>query len=221
MRATILARLPWRPVPRHKTPSQVYNTQPAQRMATPAPIPGNRVHPSTFSSSRSQQMATHLDEANAVHVANFGEKGKLVLAPPSKKLIVVTCMDARIDTSSAFGLQEGEAHVIRNAGGRVQDSLRSILVSQRLLSTNEIAVVQHTDCGMLTFTNPDLHSKLTQAHPEHQSQIEQIDFLPISSLEQGVRHDVEWLKNHPLVLKDTIVTGWVYDVKTGKVNQVV
>ncbi|KZV92522.1 carbonic anhydrase [Exidia glandulosa HHB12029] len=165
-------------------------------------------------------MAQHLDDANRKHVENFGDKGKLVLSPPSKKLIVVTCMDARIDTSSAFGLNEGEAHVIRNAGGRVQDSLRSIIVSQRLLATNEIAVVQHTDCGMLTFKNPDLQGILAEQHPEEKDKIDSIDFLPIPNLEGGVREDVQWLKEHPLVLKETVVTGWVYDVKTGKVSQV-
>lgn len=99
-----------------------------------------------------------------------------------------------------------------------QDSLRSIIVSQRLLATNEIAVVQHTDCGMLTFKNPDLQGQLAQAHPEHKHEIESIDFLPIPNLEQGVRDDVQWLKSHPLVLKESVVTGWVYDVKNGKVR---
>lgn len=182
---------------------------------------GNRTAPHAFSSTRDTLMATNLGEANKKHVENFGDKGALPLTAPTKRLIVLTCMDARIDTTSAFGLSEGEAHVIRNAGGRARDALRSVIVSQRLLSTNEIAVIQHTDCGMKTFTNPQLHDQLATAYPEHKHEIEGIDFLPFDNLEQSVRDDVEWLKSHPLVLKETVITGWTYDVKTGKVSQVV
>jgi len=158
--------------------------------------------------------------ANDKYVENFGEKGSLPL-PPGKKLVVVTCMDARLDPAAHLGISEGDAHVIRNAGGAAKEALRSIIISQQLLGTREIAVFHHTDCGMLTFTTPQLQEKLKQSHPHAASQIDTIDFLEFPDLEQSVKDDVSFLKKHPLVLDETEITGWVYDVKTGKVTQVV
>jgi len=165
-------------------------------------------------------MSSEFAGANNTYVANFGDKGLLAI-PPAKQYTVVTCMDARIDPAAALGIQEGDAHIIRNAGGLATDSLRSIIISQRLLGTREIAVIHHTDCGMLTFTTPQLRDILKKEHPEQAATIDQIEFLPFPHLETSVKDDVKFLKENPLVLKETKITGWVYDVKTGKVTEVV
>ncbi|KAK0212428.1 carbonic anhydrase [Desarmillaria ectypa] len=157
---------------------------------------------------------------NEKYAATFN-KGDLPL-PPSKKLIVVTCMDARIDPAASLGIELGEAHIIRNAGGRAQDALRSIIISQRLLGTREIAVLHHTNCGMTTFTTQDLQTKIVDEDgAEAASLVNQIDYLEFSKLEESVKHDVKYLQSHPLVLKDTPITGWIYHVESGKVTQVV
>ena len=113
-----------------------------------------------------------------------------------------------------LGLQEGDAHVIRNAGGRASDdAIRSLAISQQLLGTNEVVVIHHTDCGLLTFGNEDLREKLQQ---QLNADAEHIDFLPFKDLEQSVRDDVATIKNSPLLLKKIEVTGFNYDVKSGK-----
>ncbi len=144
-------------------------------------------------------------------------KGDLPM-PPGRKFAVVACMDARLDPAKALGLEEGDAHVIRNAGGRAADALRSLVISQRLLGTQEVLVVHHTDCGMLTFDNPTLYGHLPGA--DLGADASDIDFLPFSDLEQSVRDDVELIRSSPLIAKDTPVTGFVYDVKTGKIHEV-
>lgn len=154
-------------------------------------------------------------KANAEYARTF-DRGDLPM-PPARRLAIVTCMDARIIPSSQFGLEEGDAHVIRNAGGRVQDALRSLVISQRLLGTNEIAVIHHTDCGMATFTNRDLYAKVKQdlgADASH------IDFLPFADLEESVREDVAFLQSSPLLSGDVLIRGFIYDVKTGRLNEV-
>jgi carbonic anhydrase len=156
-----------------------------------------------------------LIQANESYASGF-TKGDLPM-PPAKKAIVVACMDARLLPSRFLGLEEGDAHVIRNAGGRAQDALRSIVISQRLLGTNEVLVIHHTDCGMLTFKNEDLYSKVKE---DLGADASDIDFLPFSDLEQSVRDDVEFLKDSPLVPDDVSVRGFVYDVKSGKVTEV-
>src|SRR3954466_7815102 len=122
------------------------------------------------------------------------DKGDLPL-PPARKIAVLTCMDARIDPARALGLEEGDAHVIRNAGGRAADALRSLVISEQLLGTTEIVVIHHTDCGMLTFSNDDLRTKVKQ---ELNANVDNIDFLPFKDLEQSVRDDVTFLRNSPL-----------------------
>jgi carbonic anhydrase len=126
-------------------------------------------------------------------------------------------MDARIIPSRQLGLEEGDAHVIRNAGGRTRDALRSLVISQRLLGTNEIAVIHHTDCGMLTFTNPQLHAKVKQDLGADSSEI---DFLPFSDVEESVREDVNFLVSSPLIAGDVLIRGFVYDVRTGRLSEV-
>jgi carbonic anhydrase len=137
--------------------------------------------------------------------------------PPGRKFAVVACMDARLDPAKALGLEEGDAHVIRNAGGRAADALRSLVISQRLLGTQEVLVVHHTDCGMLTFDNPTLYGICQEQLGTDASDI---DFLPFSDLEQSVRDDVELIRSSPLIANDTAVTGFIYDVKTGRVHEV-
>ncbi|KAJ7437101.1 carbonic anhydrase [Mycena galericulata] len=166
---------------------------------------------------------TDFVKLNEQYVADFGDKASLPI-PPGKKLIIVTCMDARLDPAAFLGLKEGDAHVIRNAGGLAKDGLRSIIISQRLLHTREIAVIHHTDCGMLMFTTDHVRSIVKDAAKGDAAvaaRVDAIDFLEFKDLEASVKEDVAWLKSDPLILPETPVTGWVYDVKSGKVSQVV
>lgn len=160
-------------------------------------------------------VSDELLQANAEYARTF-DRGDLPM-PPARRLAIVTCMDARIVPSRQFGLEEGDAHVIRNAGGRARDALRSLVISQRLLGTNEIAVIHHTDCGMLTFTNPDLHAKVKQ---DLGADASNIDFLPFTDLEESVREDVAFLLSSPLIPGDVIIRGFLYDVHTGKLSEV-
>jgi carbonic anhydrase len=160
-------------------------------------------------------VSDELLEANTKYAKTF-DRGELPM-PPARRLAVVTCMDARIVPSRQLGLEEGDAHVIRNAGGRARDALRSLVISERLLGTNEIAVIHHTDCGMLTFTNPDLHAKVKQ---DLGADSTDIDFLPFSDLEESVREDVAFLLSSPLIPADILVRGFVYDVHTGILTEV-
>ena len=153
--------------------------------------------------------------ANERYAAGF-TKGDLPM-PPGRKFAVVTCMDARLDPAKALGLEEGDAHDIRNAGGRAADALRSLVISQQLLGTKEVLVVHHTDCGMLTFDNPTLYGICLE---QLDADASDIDFLPFSDLEQSVRDDVELIRSSPLIANDTAVTGFIYDVKTGKIHEV-
>lgn len=158
--------------------------------------------------------AAEFETSNQKYASQFTH-GDLPL-PPSRHVAVLVCMDARILPSEVLGLKEGEAHVIRNAGGRASDALRSIVISQRLLGTNEIVIVHHTDCGMLTFTDEVIRDKVLQ---ETGHNVDHLAFLPFSGLERSVVDDVEFLHRSPLV-KDVPITGYIYDVRTGKINKV-
>ncbi|KAI0733612.1 carbonic anhydrase [Fomitopsis betulina] len=166
-------------------------------------------------------MSAEFAKANEQYVAEFGGKGSLPILP-AKKLTIVTCMDARINVFSELGIKEGDAHIIRNAGGVAKDALRSIIISQRLLGTREIAVIHHTSCGMVTFRTPELQARVKAADPGNAAlhAVDAIDFLEFADLEKSVRDDVSWLKENPLVLPESLITGWVYEVETGKVRQV-
>lgn len=162
-------------------------------------------------------------QANESYAANFGDNGKLSI-PPSKHLVVVTCMDARLNPEEFLGLNIGEAHIIRNAGGLAKESLRSIIISQRLLGTKDVLVIHHSDCGMLTFSDEQLRSKVIDAHPgdtKVSEAVNDLQFGPFPDLDRSVKDDVAFLKNHPLVLKEGNITGWVYEVETGKIREVV
>jgi len=154
-------------------------------------------------------------QANERYAASF-KKGDLPM-PPSRRVAVVACMDARLDPARILGLEEGEAHVIRNAGGRARDALRSLVVSQRLLGTREVAVIHHTDCGMLTFTNEQLRDRIRR---ELDADASAVDFLPFADVEQSVRDDVEELRRSRLIPRDIPVRGFVYDVRRGRVTEV-
>ncbi|KAI5785449.1 carbonic anhydrase [Pyronema domesticum] len=144
---------------------------------------------------------------------------KKLSIPPAKKYVIITCMDARIDPAKAFGVTLGDAHIIRNAGGSARDALRSLIISQQLLGTEQVIVVKHTKCGMLAFTNEDLFEKLGV-----QSQTEEktlpCDFLPFKDLNKAVKEDIEFLKAHKFVKSDA-VSGYIYDVESGRSEKVV
>jgi len=150
--------------------------------------------------------------ANERYASGF-DKGELPM-PPSRRFAVVTCMDARLDPAGFLGLDEGDAHVIRNAGGLVNDeTIRSLLISHHLLGTQEALVIGHTDCGMLTFTNDDVHEKLG---PES----ENIDFQPFPDVAERVRQSVETIRGNPLLPDSFGATGFVYDVSSGRIEPV-
>ncbi|HEY8291022.1 MAG TPA: carbonic anhydrase [Thermomicrobiales bacterium] len=153
-------------------------------------------------------------QANERYAAAF-TKGDLP-KQPGKKVAVVVCMDARLDPAKFLGLEEGDAHIIRNAGGRAADAIRSLVISQQLTGTREIAVIHHTDCGMLAFTEEELHQKL---HDELHVHAE-IEFLPFTDLEQSVRDDVETIRTSPLLIPGLPVQGYVYDVHSGQLHEV-
>jgi carbonic anhydrase len=154
-------------------------------------------------------------KANERYASSF-KKGHLPM-PPARHVAIVACMDARLDPARVLGLEEGDAHVIRNAGGRADDAIRSLVISQQLLGTREVVVIHHTDCGMLTFTDEQLRRKLHDGLGVDTG----IAFLPFSDVDTSVRDDVAALRESPLLLRDAPVTGFVYDVKTGKLRQVV
>ncbi len=153
-------------------------------------------------------------QANEQYAAQF-TKGDLPM-PPARHVAVVACMDARIDPARALGFEEGDAHVIRNAGGRAADAIRSLVISQQLLGTREIVVVHHTDCGMLTFNDEQLRKKL---HDDMGADTD-IPFYPFADLEQSVRDDLQTLRSSPLLLKDIPIRGFTYDVKSGRLHEV-
>ena len=133
-------------------------------------------------------------------------------------------MDARIDPVNAYGIALGDAHIIRNAGGSAHEALRSLVISQQLLGTNEILVIKHTGCGMLTFGNEDAVRIVTEnLGPEAAGELGAFkgDFLAFPRLEEEVRSDVSFLRGSRLIPENVVVSGWVYEVGTGKVKSVV
>lgn len=174
-------------------------------------------------------------EANAKYSANFDEKGKLAL-PPARRFAILTCMDARLDPAKFAGLAEGDAHVIRNAGGRASDdAIRSLVISYKLLGTREFFVIHHTDCGMEFFTNGVMRGLLASSletaeltsngfrdvgHGPGSRAGEYIEWLTISDQKQAVLDDVERIRTHALVPKSIPVHGYLYDVRSGKLIEV-
>ncbi len=155
-------------------------------------------------------------DANARYAATFN-LGDLS-AFPRRKVAVLTCMDARLDPAKFLGLQEGDAHVIRNAGGRAdQDAIRSLVISYKLLGTREFLVIHHEGCGMLGLSNEDLRRRL---HEDLGADASNVDFLPFDDLDQSVRDDVATLRASPLIPQDIAILGFVYDVRTGRLREV-
>src|SRR5206468_12178303 len=152
---------------------------------------------------------------NASHARSF-DKGSLPL-PPAKHLAVLACMDARLDVHKILGLNEGDAHVIRNAGGvATDDAIRSLVISQRLLGTEEIMLIHHTDCGMLTFKDDDLRRQIqdeTGVKPEWAAEA-------FDDLEEDVRQSIARIKASPFIPRKDKIRGFVYEVETGRVREV-
>lgn len=154
--------------------------------------------------------------ANERYAAAF-ERGDLP-APPAKHVAVLTCMDARIDPQQLLGLDLGDAHIIRNAGGRASDdALRSLVISSLLLGTREIMVIHHTRCGMATHSNAETRRKLRESTGADASGV---DFLFFQDLEDSVRDDVHRIRHSPLIASDVTVHGYIYDVQTGRLAPV-
>lgn len=131
-------------------------------------------------------------------------------------------MDARIDPAAAYGISLGDAHVIRNAGGNARDALRSLVISEQLLGTNEVLLIKHTGCGMLTFKNEDAHAVVKQnLGAAAQQELSGLDFQPFPDLEKAVEDDVKYLRASMAIPDPVNISGWVYEVETGKVRQVV
>ena len=173
--------------------------------------------------------------ANQKYAATFGDKANLAM-PPARHFAVLTCMDARLDPAKFAGLAEGDAHVIRNAGGRASDdAIRSLVISYKLLGTREWFVIHHTNCGMEFFTNDVMrgllaHSLETAALTDKGFQDvgkgpgsragEFIEWLTIRDQEQSVRDDVQRIREHPLVPANIAIYGYIYDVKSGRLLEV-
>lgn len=183
-------------------------------------------------------MSKTLDEvlnANRSYAAEFGEKSKLSM-PPARQFAILTCMDARLDPAKFAGLSEGDAHVIRNAGGRASDdAIRSLVISHKLLGTKEWFVIHHTDCGMLTFTNEIMRDLLSKSLETAQIEdggwkdvgsgggsnaADYIEWLTIRDLKQSVVADVARIRTHPLVPNTIPIYGYIYDVTNGKLIEV-
>ncbi len=174
-------------------------------------------------------------EANESYAASFGDKADLAL-PPARHFAILTCMDARLDPAKYAGLSEGDAHVIRNAGGRASnDAIRSLVISYKLLGTAEWFVVHHTDCGMEFFTNEVIRDLLAssldtaQLGPDGFTDVGEgpgsdaandIDFLTIEDNPRSVVEDVERIRRHPLVPSRIPIYGYLYDVRTGRLVEV-
>ncbi|KAL7813693.1 carbonic anhydrase [Trichoderma aethiopicum] len=159
-------------------------------------------------------VASEFEVANQQYAAGF-DKADLPM-PPGRKVFVLTCMDARLDPAKFLGLEEGHAHVYRNAGGRAAEALRSLIISQQALGTREVVVIHHTDCGMLIIKEEEFREAVKKNTGED---VSHIPFLTIKDLQESVRTDVELLRKNSAIL-DVPITGYIYDVKTGRINKV-
>ncbi|MFS9314183.1 carbonic anhydrase [Streptococcus infantis] len=155
-------------------------------------------------------------KANQAYVELHGDLHLSI--KPKTKVTIVTCMDSRLHVAPALGLALGDAHILRNAGGRVtEDMIRSLVISQQQMGTREIVVLHHTDCGAQTFNNEDF-----QEHLKHELGVDVSgkDFLPFQDVEESVREDMKLLRECPLIPDDVIISGAVYDVDTGRMIEV-
>jgi carbonic anhydrase len=173
--------------------------------------------------------------ANAKYIGSFGDKGQLAL-PPARRFAILTCMDARLDPAKYAGLSEGDAHVIRNAGGRASDdAIRSLVISHKLLGTLEWFVIHHTNCGMELFCDDVMAGLLDDnlatasfdgknwSNPQHGGGCAAGHFIKWHTIrvqEESVIHDIRRIREHPLVPGNIPIYGYVYDVKTGRLDEV-
>jgi carbonic anhydrase len=173
--------------------------------------------------------------SNRAYAAGFGARAKLPM-PPARRLAILTCMDARLDPAKFAGLSEGDAHVIRNAGGRASDdAIRSLVISHKLLGTREWLVVHHTDCGMETFTDEVMRGLLAKSlqtasldsggwrdtgKGPGSTEAEFIDWLTIRDPAESVRADVRRIREHPLVSPAVSLSGYIFDVRSGRLLEV-
>ena len=180
------------------------------------------------------QIRDEVMAANAAYAKGFGKKADLP-APPGRRFAILTCMDARLDPAQYAGLAEGDAHVIRNAGGRASDdAIRSLVISYKLLGTREWFVIHHTQCGMETFTDEVMRRLLASSlrtasigdsgwqdsgQGPGSTEGSYIDWLTIADNAQSVVEDVTRIRNHPLVPGDIPIYGYIYDVKTGRLEE--
>lgn len=181
------------------------------------------------------QILEEVLSANRAYAENFGDKGKLTI-PPARHFTILTCMDARLDPAQYAGLAEGDAHIIRNAGGRASDdAIRSLVISYKLLGTREWFVIHHTDCGMALFTDNIIRTLLANSlktavideqgwrdvgEGPGSPEAEYIDWLTFKDLSRSVYDDVKRIRNHPLVPPEIPIYGYIYDVRTGKLIEV-
>ncbi len=181
------------------------------------------------------QVRSEILTANARYAETFGDKAQLAL-PPARRFAILTCMDARLDPARYAGLSEGDAHVIRNAGGRASDdAIRSLVISYKLLGTREWFVVHHTDCGMELFTNEVIRGLLGKSLETAQLTAngfedvgagpgstagDDIDWLTIADQRQSVVDDVRRIREHPLVPSSIPIHGYVFDVRSGRLIEV-
>jgi carbonic anhydrase len=199
-------------------------------------MPNHIVKQSIVMETQVQSQVLHeVLAANEAYVESFGDKGSLPL-PPGRHFAILTCMDARLDPAKYAGLAEGDAHVIRNAGGRASDdAIRSLIISHKLLGTTEWFVIHHTDCGMELFTDDIIRGLLKKSlktatvdvngwrnvtEEGGSDEAKFVSFLTISNLADSVTEDVERIKSHPLVPNDIAVYGYIYDVRTGRLIDV-
>ncbi|SQF67785.1 beta-class carbonic anhydrase [Streptococcus dysgalactiae] len=158
----------------------------------------------------------HFLSANEAYVALHGT-AHLPLKPKTR-VAIVTCMDSRLHVAQALGLALGDAHILRNAGGRVtEDMIRSLVISQQQMGTREIVVLHHTDCGAQTFTNEGFARQLRDSLGV---EVGDRDFLPFTDVEASVREDMAILRQSPLIPDDVVINGAIYDVDTGRMTPV-
>ncbi len=188
-----------------------------------------------FLQKENSQVHQEVLKANEQYASTFGENANLGL-PPARRFAILTCMDARLDPAKYAGLSEGDAHVIRNAGGRASDdAIRSLIISHKLLGTREWFVIHHTDCGMQLFTDDIIRKLLSKSlktaiidengwrnveESGGSKEANFISFLTFTDLKQSVVEDVQRIRNHPLVPNDIPIYGYIYDVKSGKLIEV-
>ena len=191
--------------------------------------------PGTVQIGVSMSILEEVQQANEEYAASFGAKGDLAL-PPARGFAILTCMDARLDPAKYAGLSEGDAHVIRNAGGRASDdAIRSLVISYKLLGTKEWFVIHHTNCGMEFFTDEVIRGLLANSLSTAalgpngffdvgtgpgSSEAKYIDWLTITDNAQSVVEDVSRIRAHPLVPNSIPIYGYIYDVTTGRLVEV-